>query len=148
MPDSRLAVTIVRGNTTVLEVMRSGRIEWTRSDGVRRLARIDAERVEQVIQELHADGKWVGERYTGPDAEATRILVRDGDETIVDVASWHENFESDPGLAATATGIIPLAGTTREEVLSAQPAGYQEFRRRWQRVLTLLRSLIPPDTRP
>jgi hypothetical protein len=152
VPDSRLAVNIVRGNTTVLEVMRSGRIEWTRSDGVRRLARIDAARVEQVVQELRtgelSGGKWVGERYTGPDAEATRIVVRDGDETIIDVASWHENFESDPRLAATVTGIIPLAGKSREEVLAAQPAGYQEFRRRWQRVIALLRSLIPQDGRP
>ena len=130
--------------------MYSGRIEWPRPDGVRRLARIEAETVERVIRELRAGelsgGKWVGERYTGPDAEATRILVRDGDETIVDVASWHEGFESDPRLAATATGIVPLDGKTREEVLATQPAAYQEFRRRWQRVMALLRSLIPQES--
>ncbi|MEO8597316.1 MAG: hypothetical protein ABI759_28615 [Candidatus Solibacter sp.] len=149
MPDASLVISICRGHALIIQIMRSGRIEWMQRDGGRRLGSVDPERVATFIEQLRSrelpGGKWVGQRYTGPDAEATGILVRDGDENIVDVASWHDNFEEDSRLVATATGIVPLDGRTRDEVLAGQPQAYREFRQRWDRVMGLIRELVPPE---
>jgi hypothetical protein len=151
VPDrSQPAISIRRGDQLVLAIFRDGFIEWaTEGDraGATLCGHIDAAAVDEVIGELRSSpllgGAWTGELYTGPDSTYTSVLVRDGDTVLVDVGSWHELFEADPRLVATAGGVQPLGGRSREEVFAQQPAPYRKFRERWDYVLSRLRSLIP-----
>jgi len=112
-----------------------------------RLARLAPEDVVQAIQAVATGGRFVGQRYYGPDARRMEMIMEAGSERIVDVASWHEIVERDPGLVATAAGIEPLDGRDRAAVLAAQPAAYRAFRARWDAVKLLALQLCPDEGR-
>jgi hypothetical protein len=112
-----------------------------------RLALLAPEAVAQTIQSVAAEGRFGGQRYHGPDARRTEMIMEAGAERIVDVASWHEIAERDPGLVATATGIEPLDGRERAAVLAAQIAAYRAFRARWDAVKAAAWRLCPDTGR-
>ena len=153
VPDGSLPVIDVStSGVPRLQVWSDGHIAWS-DDLHRGASSLQTATVEPVVvtrtiaairSNLLPGGCWIGETYTGPDAEVTTVRIREGDTLIVDVASWHERFESNPQLVVTATGVEPLNGRSREEVLAQQPGDYQTFRRRWERMFEYLRQLIPP----
>jgi hypothetical protein len=145
------AINIKVDGATVLKVDHDGNIEWS-EDQVNggppmHHAHVDADEVKRVITEVRdlVGGEWTGESQAGPDSRSTTVMVHDGSKQIVNVASWHELFESDQRLVATSTGVQPLGVRTRDAVLKEDKDDYKEFRRRWEIVTSKLRSLIPAD---
>jgi hypothetical protein len=144
------AISINRGDTCLLRAFRDGRIEWLEPDATASSmhhSHIDPAAVTALIEELRTNqllgGSWTGDIYHGPGSNPTIVSIRDGEQVIVDARSWHEQFESDPRLAVTATGVAPLNGESREQVLERQPSRYRDFRKRWDYVLGRVRSLVP-----
>jgi hypothetical protein len=145
------AIEVSLADAPLLQVWADGRIAWS-VDTVRgglplRTAMIEPAAVIGAIGAIRngalPGGHWTDEVRTGPGAEMTTVRVRDGNTLIVDVASWHERFETDPRLVVTAAGVEPLNGRSREAVLAQQPAEYRLFRQRWDNLRSHLCRLIP-----
>ena len=78
----------------------------------------------------------------GPDAGYTTIAIDDG-RRRVRIESWHESFEQNTNLVATAAGITTLRGAKREDVLRKQPEAYRRFRDTWSEIRQAVEALIP-----
>ena len=154
-PEAPPVIEITRSGEALLTVWADGRIVWsgdTQSGGSpQQSARIDPDAVARTIAAIRTSpllhGRWIGETRTGPDAATTMVRVRDGDDLIVDVGSWHEAFEADPRLVVTAAGVQPLGDRSRDAVLAEHPADYRTFRQRWDEVVGRLRRLVPSSGR-
>lgn len=84
---------------------------------------------------------------SGPDADYTKISMLYKDHNIT-WESWHDLFENNPNLVATNHGIESLEGRSREEVLSSQPEEYQDFRKTWDKLKTVIYQSIPETGQP
>jgi hypothetical protein len=78
----------------------------------------------------------------GPDAGYTIIAIDDGRRRLR-MESWHESFEQNTNLVATAAGITTLRGAKREDVLRKQPEAYRRFRDTWSEIRQAVAALIP-----
>ncbi len=78
----------------------------------------------------------------GPDAGYTTIAIDDG-RRRVRIESWHETFEQNTNLVATAAGITTLRGAKREDVLRKQPEAYRRLRTTWSEIRQAVEALIP-----
>jgi hypothetical protein len=144
-------IEVSSAGAPLLQVWSDGGIAWSgdtlRGGSSLQTATIDPAAVIDAIKAIRSSallgGRWTDEVRSGPDAAVTTVRVRDGDNLIVDVGSWHERFEADPRLVVTAAGVEPLNGRPREAVLAQQPADYRLFRQRWDEVLSRLRRLVP-----
>lgn len=85
--------------------------------------------------------------HVGPDMDLTAIVICDGTNRLW-LSSSHEQFEENPNLVATNTGISSLnqfGGLSRQEILDKQPDDYKEFRRIWNIVREEAKKLMPED---
>ena len=62
--------------------------------------------------------------------------------------SWHELFEQNTNLVATADGITALGGAKREDVLRKQPEAYRRLRSTWSEIRQAVEALIPGTGEP
>ena len=83
----------------------------------------------------------------GPDAGYTTIAIDDG-RRRVRIQSWHESFEQNTNLVATAGGITTLRGAKREDVLRKQPEAYRRLRNTWAEIRQAVEALIPKSGQP
>jgi hypothetical protein len=136
----------------VLAALPDGTLVWSDDRALGgppyQVGRIAPEAVERALRSVAAEGWFVGQRYFGPDARRTHIVMNLASDRIVDAESWHEIAERDPEVVATATGIEPLNGRDRAAVLAAQPEAYRAFRARWERVKDAAWRLCPKVGRP
>lgn len=86
-------------------------------------------------------------RSFGPDSDYTVIAIDDG-RRRVRLESWHELFEQNTNLVATASGVTGLNGAKREEVLRSQPESYRRFRDTWSEIRRAVEGLIPKTGEP
>jgi hypothetical protein len=107
------------------------------------MARIHPGSIARTLNTLSRAGRWVGEWRFGPGARWTHLTVRMGLEPVIDVGSWHELAEHDRDIVATSTGLEPLSGRQRGEVLAGQAPEYQAFLAKWKFVKSAALSLIP-----
>ncbi|HXF10393.1 MAG TPA: hypothetical protein VN625_06375 [Desulfuromonadaceae bacterium] len=85
--------------------------------------------------------------HLGPDSSYTVIAIDDGRRHLK-MQSWHELFEENTNLVATANGIIPLNGRNRDDILRQQPPDYKNFRQTWSEIRHSIRTLIPEKGEP
>ncbi len=78
----------------------------------------------------------------GPDAGYTTIAIDDGRRRLR-LESWHESFEQNTNLVATAGGITTLRGAKREDVLRQQPEAYRRLRNTWADIRQAVEALTP-----
>jgi hypothetical protein len=83
----------------------------------------------------------------GPDSDYTIVVIEDGRRRLR-MESWHELFEQNTNLVATAGGITPLGGARREDVLQKQPETYRRFRDTWSEIRQAVEALIPKTGAP
>ena len=140
-PGPSILITTTGGRTRdrgIFVAWPDGVIAW--SDDVvsggapYRMGQVEASALSECLRELALDGRWLGERRLGPDARWTHLVVNESAGALIDVGSWHELAERNPNLVATATGLEPLDGRSRDAVLAAQRSSYVEFRQRWVKV--------------
>jgi hypothetical protein len=60
--------------------------------------------------------------------------------------SWHELYEEERKVVATAGGLSPLEGKSRFDVLRKEPAEYLFYRLAWDELRLGAASLIPPES--
>jgi hypothetical protein len=73
------------------------------------------------------------------------VLVATNGMKCLHLVSWHEVFEENPNLVATDSGIEPLTGRSRAEVLKEQSDEYRAFRSLWETVRGKLGELAPNE---
>lgn len=139
----------------VIAVWRNGRVLWSADS----LAggppfyegRIPASKVDAILVAARRQGYFrdlaLCRGHFGPDARYTTISITDG-EGRLQMDSWHELYEANSDLVATAHGLASLEGRDRTAVLAAQPAEYRRYRRVWTDIRTSLQAIIPTERRP
>jgi hypothetical protein len=80
--------------------------------------------------------------YLGPDAIYTVIYLALPGHAFYR-SSWHEISELDPTIVATSSGLAPLNGKTRDEVLAGDTQDYLNYRALWKRIREKVSSLLP-----
>ena len=142
----------VEGPRAILLIWRTGRVVYS-GDQVgggppyysgqiapgrleRALARLDSQGVFSMLHPyMHNYG--VDSDYTVIDISA--------DSQELQLRSWHELFELNPGLVSTSGGVEALEGRDRQAVLAEEPEDFRMFRRQWRAIRDELRKLIPDD---
>lgn len=155
MPAPTLEPTAPAGPKVILAAWEDGQIVWS-EDAIRggppyRTGRFDPKSLAQLTDDLGRQGafdkKELARPKYGPDSSYTVVRIVGGRQRL-EMQSWHELFEQNPKLIATAGGITPLDGRDREEVLRNQPAEYREYRSIWSGIRTATKSWIPEDGKP
>lgn len=135
----------------IVAIWRNGRVVWSQ-DQIEggppyHVGQADPKLVARALEEIRqaiVKNNWPSVRHHfGPDSLRTQIVVYDDQEKILEIVSWHELFEINENLVVTATGVEPLQGRERANVLAAQPATYRSFRQQWQYVKERMLQLIP-----
>ena len=139
----------------IAAVWRDGRIVWS-EDRLKggppyRQGPFPREKLDSLLDALErkqvfSDASQL-RRSFGPDSDYTVIAIDDG-RRRVRLESWHELFEQNTNLVATAGGITPLRGDKREDVLRQQPETYRRFRDTWSEVRQAVEALIPKTGEP
>ena len=116
-----------------------------------RAGRFQPERLVTLLDTLDRKGAFSDQAlrrpYVGPDAGFITILIDDGRRRLK-LQSWHELFEENTNLVATAQAIATLDGRKRDEVLAQQPEEYRRFRNIWAGIRQAVAAVIPKETRP
>ncbi len=85
--------------------------------------------------------------HVGPESDYTNILVKHEGRAL-HLISWHEQFELEPGLAATARGIAVLEKETQMERMLREPQAYIFFRWLWNELRLSARAITPSSGEP
>ena len=136
----------------ILAVWPDGMVVWSddpvEGGGPYRLAVIDPELLGQSLTRLREQGlirkKPRCEFNIGPSSSHTAIAISCGNDRV-DMRSWHELMEQNPGLVATSDGVVPLGGRDRQRVLAREPKHYRHFRDDWNAFREALTSLLPSE---
>ncbi len=147
----------LRKSSVIVEVWPDGQIAWS-EDLVHggppyRKGSVKPERIAAVIESLAKDRVFddagLSRGYSGPDSDYLVIRVFDGSKQV-QLASWHELFESKPNLVVTSKGVESLNQRNRSEVLAAEPKDYRRFREVWDRIRQEARKMTAEagDIRP
>ena len=83
----------------------------------------------------------------GVDAGYMTIVIAEGRRRLR-LDSWHEFFERNTNLVATAGGITTLQGARREDMLREQPEPYRRLRNTWSEIRQAVEALIPKTGEP
>jgi hypothetical protein len=134
----------------LVAVYRDGRILWSRDTltGGPPYATGDVppETIYRTLEALEAQGVFEGltrqEGHYSPHGIFTGIAISDGDRRLM-MLSWHEFAESDGASVRTSSGLQPLRGRSRSQVLADQPESYRRFRENWSALRDALNALIP-----
>jgi hypothetical protein len=113
-------------------------------------AKIDPKQAREQVKGVEvqiASLKPSSRRHRGLDSSFTAICLRTQNQ-VLQMESWHELAEVDSGLVATAKGLEPLDGRSRDAVLEAENSEYRDFRKTWAASRTVLRGLIPSQGQP
>ncbi len=141
------------GPKLIAALWPEGRVMWsaTNSGAPYRQANIATEKLQALIGTLDRMGvftnKTLTRPYFGPDSSFTTIAIEDGGRRLV-MASWHELYEENTNLVATAAGIERLEGRNREQVLQSQPAEYRNYRRVWSEIRQAISAVVPETGEP
>jgi hypothetical protein len=139
----------------VAALWNDGKIVWSesrlRGGPPYRQGQFTREKMDALLGSLEAQGAFTNATlrrpWFGPDSQTTRIVIDDGRRRLK-LESWHELFEQNTNLVATAQGITSLNGRERDAVLAGQPEEYRHFRKTWSEVRDAVASLIPPKGEP
>jgi hypothetical protein len=116
-----------------------------------RRARIDAKKIDELVQRLHRDGVFGdGKAYygnLGPDSTFDVIDMQLPDRRL-QLRSWHEVFEENPKVVVTSRGVESLEGRDRDTILAAEPPEYRRFRRIWFEIRSTVQSWVPLEGEP
>lgn len=82
--------------------------------------------------------------YFGPDASYTTIAIAEGNRRLR-MRSWHELYEQNTNVVATAAGLTSLRGQQRNDVLRQQPLEFRQFRQTWSELREAVDTLIPKN---
>ena len=63
------------------------------------------------------------------------------------MTSWHELYERDGRAVAEASGLVPLDGKRRLDVLRREPAEYLRYRMVWAELRAAIGRLVPGTSR-
>jgi len=143
------------GPQLIFAAWADGRVIWSenpvKGGAPYRGGKIAPERITAALERVKQDGLFDNARLTrphlGPDANFTTLIVASGKQRLK-MQSWHERFEANANLVATAHGIVPLEGRRRYDVLAAEPAEYLHYRLVWDEVRVACQRLIPVESRP
>jgi hypothetical protein len=139
----------------IVAVWRDGRIVWSESrikgGPPYQQGRFPREKLDALLgtlerQQVFRDAAQLRGSF-GPDAGYTTIAIDDGRRRLK-MESWHELFEQNTNLVATASGITPLRGEKREDVLRKQPETYRRLRNTWSEIREAVEALIPKKGEP
>ena len=139
----------------IAALWRDGRIVWSeariKGGPPYRQGRFPREKLDSLLDTLEREQVFsdAGQlrRSFGPDSDYTVIAIDDG-RRRVRLESWHELFEQNTNLVATAGGVGALNGQKREEVLREQPESYRRFRETWSEIRHTVDALIPKTGKP
>lgn len=139
-----------QGPQISVAVWNDGRIIWSgdllKGGPPYRVGTVAPQQVEAFLDRLDARGVFrdqtLNQANFGPDAPVTTIAIADGARQL-NMMSWHELFEEDPDLVVTSSGVVPLEGRRRAEVLATEPASYRRYRESWAVIRDEFMSLIP-----
>jgi hypothetical protein len=147
--DWRLIPRVI-GPQVIVAIWRDGRVVWSLAPikGGRpyRTGRITPGKLRELLAELEKKGTFKDPNrrasYLGPDSEFITIAIADGMKRL-NISSWHEVYEVNPGTLAIAQALISLNGRSREEVLAGEPESYRRFRALWGELRQRLRDMLP-----
>jgi hypothetical protein len=147
------------GLQVIVALWADGRIVWsvsaTNGSSPYREGKFSPEKLTNLLdrwaQKDAFTDKALARAWYGPEAAYTTIAIDDGQRRLK-MRSWHEQFEQNTNLVALASGITPLQGRDRENLLRGEPAEYRKFRKVWSEVRQAVAGLVPqagePDTGP
>ena len=137
----------------ITAVWADGRIVWSGTNGGAPYLQgsFATNKLDALLSSLDRKGAFTNQAltqpYFGPDSRFTTIAIDDGRRRLK-MASWHELFEENTNLVATAHGIEPLAGRSREWVLQRQPSEYRSYRSTWSEIRQAVTAMIPKEGEP
>ena len=117
--------------------------------GPLRTGTIDAERLENWVDDLYASGMLIDsamQSHVGPDSAAIEFDFDLGDQQLR-IVSWHETVDSSK-VVALSQGIVALNSKTPEQLLGAEPPEYQRFIKNWALIRAGVREVLPREGSP
>lgn len=138
------------GPMVIAALWNDGRIVWSESHikggPPYKEGRFPREKLESLLTSLEGNRAFsdtsLARAWFGPDSSYTTIAIDDGRRRLR-LQSWHESFEQNTNLVATAAGITPLRGRKLEDMLRQQPEEYRRFREIWSEIREAVAVLIP-----
>jgi hypothetical protein len=130
-----------------------GRVIWsenpTQGGKPYRTANIHPAMLEKALTAIKRNGYFndpsLEQTRFGPDSSTTVIYVRTKRNQLK-MQSWHERYEAGGKVVATETGLAPLAGRSRPEVLRGASADYLYYRLAWADLRLAAAALIPAES--
>ena len=144
------------GPQIIAALWTDGRIVWSSKsliEGGRPLkqGKFPPEKLRALLDNLDGKGvfknKALNQAKFGPDSQFTSISINDGKRRLK-MESWHELFEINTNLVATAHGIEVLGSRSRERVMNEQPADYKAYIATWSEIRQAVSELIPKEGQP
>lgn len=113
-----------------------------------RTAALDRDQLDDTLREIDKLVDWSDETLSqaqfGPNSSWTQITLAIAGRRL-EMASWHELYESNGRVVATHHGLTALAGRDKDAVLAEQPAAYRQYRKTWAEIRDRLNRLLPSD---
>jgi hypothetical protein len=138
----------------VVAVWDDGHVVWSddrlRGGAPYRSGQIDRTRLAAILSGMERDGVFAEKKFSranvGPDSKFTTIWLKSG-KLQLQMRSWHELVEAGGGAVATTSGIEPLRGRRRFDVLRNQPSEYLYYRLAWSEIRGTLLEMIPSESK-
>jgi len=140
----------------VTAVWADGTIVWSKDqeDGgpPYLTAKIDPTKTTAFLAKMEKDGvfkmKPADLSHFGPDATYHRLGLIHG-KLYIELESWHELGERNPGVLATSTGLhYQVKKEDRQKLIDADEPSYKAFRKLWKEIRDFTTSLIPAKGEP
>lgn len=136
----------------ILAVWDDGQLVWSEDrlhgGSPYRTGQIAPKKLTALLSHMEQDGMFADKKLAqsnfGPDSQFTTILLKSGKHQLK-MQSWHELFEENGKVVATKSGIVPLNGRRRLDVLQMQPPEYLYYRLVWGAIRASSSRLIPSN---
>jgi hypothetical protein len=144
------------GPRVIAALWTDGRVVWSSASPIEgglsyKQGRVSREKLGTLLDDLEHKGvftnKTLAQAHFGPDSRFTTIAISDGRRRLK-MQSWHELYEQNTNVVASAHGLESLGGRNRERVLESQPAEYRRFRNTWSEIRQAVTALIPKTGEP
>lgn len=142
-------------NRLIFAAWDDGYVVWSR-DHRKGSTRYHAGRIapvvfEEVLSNFAREGlldhSSISQPKFGPDSKTTVIYIKSKD-VVLEMESWHELYEAEGKVVATAAGLVPLGDRRRFDILAKEPADYLFYRWVWNELRLVATSLTPVTSKP